>query len=93
MARWLAAAAPALLVVSVLYARCSGNDKAPFVVVGVLGLTAVLAVALLLRALVVGSLHAWRSAALAMLPLLYAAIAIALARQGWVDLMSFLGFR
>lgn len=93
MAHRLAAAAPLLLLVGVLYARCSGNDKAPFVVIGVLALTAVLALALLLRALMEGSLHAWRSAALAALPLLYAAIAIALARQGWVDLMSFLGFR
>lgn len=93
MARWLAAAASVLLVLSVLYSRLSGNDKAPFLVLTVLALTAVLVLALLVRALLQQGAHAWRSVGVAALPLVYAAVAIVLARHGWVDLMSLLGFR
>jgi hypothetical protein len=93
-ALWLPAAAPSvLLALAVLYSRFSGNDKAPFLVLLVLAIDAVLALVLVAQAIGGQGVHGWRRAGVAVLPLLYAAVVVVLARRGWIDMAWFLGFR
>jgi len=91
---WFPAAAPSvLLALAVLYSRFSGNDKAPFLVLLVLAIDAVLVLVLAVLAAQGPSLRGWRRAGVATLPLVYAALVMVLARQGWLDMAWFLGFR
>jgi hypothetical protein len=91
---WFPAAAPSvLLALAVLYSRFSGNDKAPFLVLLVLAIDAVLVLVLAVLAAHGQSLRGWRRAGVAVLPLLYAGVVVVLARRGWIDMAWFLGFR
>lgn len=86
--------APAmLLALAVLHTRLSGNDKAPFLVLLVLAIDAVWVLVLLVRALGGRDPYAARHLVFALLPLLYAALVVTLARLGLVDSALFLGFR
>lgn len=89
----LIAIAPALmLIASILISLFSGNDKAPFLVMGVLALNLAL---LIVYGLCMAAgrrrckLHITINAAI----LIYAVIVIIAARQGWIDSFWFLGLR
>lgn len=90
------AGAPAMvLALAVLYSLLSGNDKAPFIVLFVLALNAVVVLALVVAACMAQALgpHAWLRIGVAAAPLIYAAMVILLARNGWLDSAPLLGFR
>ena len=93
--RWLAALLPtALFVFAVVSSRLSGNDKAPWGVLGVLALN--LFATLILIVLAAFRRHerrtAWAQAAVAAAPLIYSMLAILAAHYGLVDLEKWVGF-
>lgn len=89
----LIAIAPALmLMASILTSLVSGNDKAPFLVIGVLALNLPLMIVYGIG--IVSGNRAYKphitvNAAI----LVYAAAVILAARQGWIDSFLFLGLR
>lgn len=83
--------------VTVLIAKGSGNDKAPFLVLSVLGLCLLVLMASLavafFRAPASGSRrNVWFLVAGTAAPLVYAGVSVLLANLGLIDLRSVLGF-
>lgn len=84
-----------ILALAVLAARASGNDKAPFLVLAVLALTALVGLGALLLALR-GGLAMPKALYLclgSLLPLLYAVLVVVLSRRHIIDSLNWLGFR
>ena len=93
--RLLAIAPSLLLAVAVVFARSSGNDKSPFVVLAVLALLMVLFLGSLVAALRGGFSQGnapWLVLGAAC-PLAYAGTVFALSRGKLVDPLLWLGFR
>ncbi|MDE1949080.1 MAG: hypothetical protein KGL43_05735 [Burkholderiales bacterium] len=93
--RLLVIAPSAILAVAIVVARTSGNDKAPFVVLSVLALLALLFAVSLLAAVAGGFSDGTARRLLlgSACPLVYAAAVIALSRMNLVDPLPWLGFR
>lgn len=89
----LIAIAPALmLMASILTSIVSGNDKAPFLVIGVLALNLVMM--LFYGICIAAGRHVYKLHVMAnLVPLTYAAMVIFASRQGWIDSFWFLGLR
>jgi hypothetical protein len=92
--RFLVTVPSLVLVVAVLGARMSGNDKSPFLVLAVLALMAIFCLAALVLALrgPAGSRATWLCLG-TFLPLLYAVVVVVLARRHVIDSLNWLGFR
>lgn len=96
MNAWLLAFSPSgLLAAAILYGRWSGNDKAPFLVIG-----AVLLGLAIAAVVVAGGLLGrdtaprwWTRCAVAASPILYVGLVVVFARRGWIDSLGWLGFR
>ena len=71
---------------AVLISHFSGNDKAPYFVVGAAGISVVIAAGFLLK-------RQWKAAILIAIPIFYTGVVIILAREGLIDSQAFLGFR
>lgn len=86
-------AAPVLaLTGAVLYSQLSGNDKAPFLVLGVLALNFV-AFLIYAAGFIAGYRQFRTHLVISALTFLYAVFVIAAARQGWIDSFPLLGIR
>lgn len=96
MNTWIIAVTPSFaLAACVLFCRLSGNDKAPFLLFGVVLLN-VLILVLLTGSVVFSKRHisdAWWKCGVAAAPLVYVGLVIYMSRKGWVDSMWLLGFR
>ena len=93
--RSLAIVPSLLLATAVVFSRLSGNDKSPFIVLLVLAMLALLLLAALVVTVYSWSLHGkapWLALGTAC-PLIYAGIVIALSQKGFIDSLTWLGFR
>jgi hypothetical protein len=83
-----------MLILAVVYSQISGNDKAPFIVLSVLGINAVLLV-LSAAAFITGirQSQTWIQFGYIAAPTIYAVLVILMARLGWVNSSLLLGFR
>lgn len=73
-------------IMAILFSRFSGNDKAPALVLYAVAIALFIFIFLLIR-------EQWRLSLVAALPLVYFFSVIMLSRHGWIDSISFIGFR